>query len=120
MKRTIKVSLAMVLLLALVAGCAQTGAKTGIDQAIQYRSAFNTLLGQFNSELAAMPAVQQKDWATKSLPIVQAGVLALNTMDIAVGAGTSPTPENIQQYLTAKNQMIDLTAALILAKKGGK
>jgi hypothetical protein len=41
-------------------------------------------------------------------------------MDIAVGAGTSPTPENIQQYLTAKNQMIDLTAALILAKKGGK
>ena len=120
MKRTIKCSVAMVLLALMLAGCANMGGKTSIDQAIQYRSAFNTLLGQFNSELAAMPAVQQKDWATKSLPIVQAGVLALNTMDIAVGAGTSPTPENIQQYLTAKNQMIDLTAALILAKKGGK
>ena len=118
MRRTLKLSLAMVLLALMLAGCG--GKQTSIDQAIQYRGAFNTLLAQYNAELAAMPAVQQKDWATKSLPIVQAGVLALNTMDLAVGAGTPPTPETIQQYLTAKNQMIDLTAALILAKKGGK
>jgi hypothetical protein len=104
----------------LLAGCAQTGAKTGIDQAIQFRSAFNTLLAQFNTELAAMPPDQQKVWAQKAVPFMQAGVLALNTMDIAVGAGSSPSPDTIQQYLAAKNQLIDLTASLILAKKGGK
>ena len=112
--------IALLAMVVLVAGCAQMGAKTGVDQAIQYRSAFNTLLAQFNSELAVMPAPQQKEWATKSLPIVQAGILALNTMDLAVGAGATPTPQTVQQYLAAKNQMIDLTASLILAKKGGK
>jgi hypothetical protein len=41
-------------------------------------------------------------------------------MDIVVGAGGTPTPENIQAYLAAKNKMIDLLASLVLAKKGGK
>jgi hypothetical protein len=119
MKR-IKMAIVPILFIMLLAGCTQTGAKTGIDQAIQFRSAFNTLLAQFNTELSVMPPEQQKIWAQKAVPFMQAGVLALNTMDIAAGAGTSVSPETIQQYLTAKNQMIDLTASLILAKKGGK
>ena len=118
MRRTIKCSVAVVLAVMLLAGCANLGGKTSIDQAIQYRSAFNTVLGQWNTELSVLPPADQKAWATKAIPFVQAGVLALDTMDIAAGLGTAPTPENIQAYLTAKNRMIDLLAQLILAKKG--
>jgi uncharacterized protein YceK len=111
---------ALFIVCALFVGCASMGGKTGIDQAIQYRAGFNTLLSQWNTELAAMPAESQKEWATKALPIVVAGVTALDTMDIVVGAGGTPTPENVQAYLNAKNKMIDLLASLVLAKKGGK
>ena len=89
-----------------------------VDSSIAYRSGFNTMLAQWNAELTAMPPADQKVWAQKALPIVQAGVLALDTMDIAVGLGGQPSPETVQQYLIAKNQMIDLLAQLILAKKG--
>jgi hypothetical protein len=115
-----KTMAAICLLAVMVAGCAGLGGKTGIDQAIQYRAGFNTLLSQWNTEIAVMPAEAQKEWATKALPIVIAGVTALDTMDIVVGAGGTPTPENVQAYLNAKNKMIDLLASLVLAKKGGK
>lgn len=114
-----KTFLTVMMCVALVAGCTQLGKNPSIDQAIQYRSGFNTMLSQFNAELAAMPPADQKAWAQKAAPIVQAGVLALDTMDVAVGLGGQPSPETIQQYLTAKNQMIDLLAKLVLAK-GGK
>ena len=120
MRRTIKASVAMVLLALMLAGCANMGGKSGIDQAIQYRAGFNTILSKWNIELVGMPVDQQKAWATKALPFVTGGVAALDTMDIVVGAGGTPTPENIQAYLVAKNKMIDLLASLVLAKKGGK
>lgn len=100
------------------ATCQNHGINVPLDTAIQYRSAFNTMLMQWNSELATMPTTDQKLWAQKALPFVQAGVLALDSMDIAVGLGGQPSPETIQQYLAAKNQMIDLLAQLIVAKKG--
>jgi len=116
MKKII-ILLAMV---ALIAGCSGMGGKATIDQAIQYRSGFNTMLSQWNTELAALPPADQKQWAVKAVPVVQGAVLALDTMDVAVGLGGQPTPETVQQYLIAKNKMIDLLAQLVLAKKGGK
>ena len=107
-----------ILALVLLVACAQIQGVTSKDQAIQYRSAFNTMLGQWNTELAGLPLDQQKVWAQKSLPFVKSGVLALDTIDTAVGLGGNPTPETVQQYLVAKNAMIDLIAQLILAKKG--
>jgi hypothetical protein len=111
----------IILCIILMAGCAALiGTNTPLDQAIQYRSAFNTMLAQWNLELSGMPIDQQKAWAQKAIPFVQAGVMALDTMDLTIGAGSQPTPDTIQQYLMAKNRMIDLLAQLILAKKGGK
>lgn len=116
MKTAIRIS--VVLMLAFFVMGAMCQGVTSKDQAIQYRSAFNTMLAQWNAELAGLPLEQQKSWAQQSLPLVNSGVLALNTMDIAVGLGGQPTPETIQQYLAAKNAMIDLLAKLILTKKG--
>ena len=118
--RKLKVTVVLTVRLALavmLAGC-PAGGKATIDQAIQYRAGFNTLLSQWNMELAGMPVDQQKMWAVKALPFVTGGVAALDTMDMVIGAGGTPTPENIQAYLVAKNKMIDLLASLVLAKKG--
>ena len=115
-----RLTIVPILLILLVVGCTNMSGKAGIDQAIQYRATFNTILSQWNIELSGMPVEQQKAWATKALPFVTGGVAALDTMDIVVGAGGTPTPENIQAYLAAKNKMIDLLASLVLAKKGGK
>ena len=114
MKRVLAVSL--VVMLALVA-C--QGRQTTIDQAIQYRAAFNAAVGSFYSELQALPQAQQKDFASKAVPIVTAGKLALDTMDSMVGAGQSITPDQVQAFLAAKNQMLDLLASIVVAK-GGK
>ena len=107
------------ILMLLVAGCATSGTSTK-DLAIQYRSAFNALLTQFDTELSTMPIDQQKSWAQKSVPFISAGVLALQTMDMQIGASGEMSQQTLQAYLTAKNQMIDLVANLMLAKKGGK
>jgi hypothetical protein len=103
-------------LLMLLTGCA--GTLSSIDQAIQYRSGFNTMLSQWNIELATLPPVEQKVWANQALPYIKAGVMALDTMDIVIQTGNTPSPENVQAYLQAKNAMIDLLAKLILTKKG--
>jgi hypothetical protein len=108
-----------ILLILLVTGCVTQG-QTIKDQAIQYRSAFNTVLSQFNTELAVMPIDQQKIWAQRAVPFMSAGVLALQTIDMQANAGAPVTQETIQAYLVAKNQMIDLIANLVLAKKGAK
>ena len=120
--RTARVILMVMLLgfLAVGATCQQPGVNVPMDAAIQYRSAFNTMLMQWNSELAVMPPADQKVWAQKALPFVKSGVLALDSMDIAVGLGGQPSPETVRAYLAANNQMIDLLAQLILAKKGAK
>ena len=115
MKRFIAIPIILILLI----GCSPMGMTTK-DQAIQYRSGFNTLLSQFNTELSVMPIDQQKIWAQRAIPFMQAGVLVLNTMDMQINAGGPITQENIQAYLAAKNNMIDLIANLVLAKKGGK
>lgn len=114
-----KTILVVMICLAMVVGCATMGGSPTLDTAIQYRSGFNTMLSQWNTELATLPPADQKAWAQKAVPVVQSAVLALDTMDIAVGLGGQPLPETVQQYLAAKNQMIDLLAKLVLAK-GGK
>lgn len=103
----------------MLAGCANVGGKPTLDQAIQYRSGFNTMLAQWNTELTSLEPLEQKAWAQKAAPFVQSAVLALDTMDLAVGLGSTPSPETVQQFLVAKNKMIDLMAQLALAK-GGK
>lgn len=110
----------LVVLVALLVGCAGMQATTSLDQAIQYRGAFNTLLSQWNTELAGMPQPMQREWAQKAVPVVQAGVLALDTIDVMAGAGGTITADNVQVYLTSKNKLIDLISQLILAKKGVK
>lgn len=107
----------LIIFILLVVGCVSTG-KTSKDMAIQYRSAFNTLLSQFNTELSVMPPAQQKEWAQKAIPFMSAGVLALQTMDMQANADAPISQETFQSYLNAKNQMIDLIANLVLAKKG--
>jgi hypothetical protein len=108
------------LCLLLMLGCAQYQGKSTIDQQIMYRSQFNTALQQLNFELGTMAPEHQKAWAQKVVPFVTACAAALDTMDIVIGTGSSPSPENVQAYLTAKNQMIDVLAQIVLAKKGGK
>lgn len=103
---------------ALLAGCAGQQVST-LDQAIQARAAFNMALGSFNSNLVGMPEPLKTEYANKALPVVQSGVLALNTMDAMVAAGTAPTTETLQQYLAAKNALIDMVAEMVI-KKGGK
>jgi len=107
--------LAVFLILGLFIGCA--GVQTTKDQAIQYRQQFNILLGQWNTELSTLPEAQRIDWAKKSVPVVQAAVIALDTMDIAVGQGGQLSADNIQAFLSAKNRLIDLIANLIASKK---
>lgn len=107
------------IILILLVGCATQGTTTK-DMAIQYRSGFNALLTQFDSELSTMPADQQKVWAQRSVPFITAGTIALQTIDMQVGTTGQMSAEAFQAYLTAKNQMIDLVANLVLAKKGGK
>ena len=119
MRRTIKCSLAMVLAVMLLVGCANMGGKTGIDQAIQYRSIFNSTLSSFSTNLATMPQAEQQKWASQALPFAKAGVLALDTMDAVVAGGGTLPADSVQQYLVAKNALIDLIAKMILVK-GGK
>ena len=112
--------LTVVCLVAACAGIQQTQPKSAIDTQIMYRSQFNTALQQLNFELSTMPPDQQKAWAQKVIPFVSACSVALDAMDVEIGTGSSPSPENVQAYLTAKNQMIDTLAQIVLAKKGGK
>lgn len=105
----------VLIMCALLAACATAPT---IDTSIKYRSQFNALLSQFNLELAGMPLDQQKAWAQKAAPFVQTGATALDMMDITAGAGGTITPENLQQFMTAKNALIDLVANLVLSKKG--
>jgi hypothetical protein len=115
--RHVKVILPLLCILLLI-GCANQQ-KTGIDQAIQYRSVFNSTLSSFTTNLAAMPVASQSKYAAQAIPFAQAGVLALDTMDaIVAGGGTIPT-DSVQQYLAAKNSLIDLVAKMLL-EKGGK
>jgi len=111
--------LLVVFVLAMVVGCATQG-KSNIDQAIQARAAFNITLGSFNTNLATLPAAQQTKYANKAVPVVKGGVLALDTMDAMVASGVSPTPETLQQYLAAKNALIDMIAQIVLEQKGVK
>jgi hypothetical protein len=115
MKKII-ILLAMV---ALVAGCSGMGGKTSIDQAIQYRSLFNSTLSSFTTNLAAMPQPAQQKYAEMAVPFARSGVLALDTMDAMVAGGGALPAESVQQYLVAKNALIDLIAKMIL-EKGGK
>jgi hypothetical protein len=103
----------------LLAGCANMGGKTSIDQAIQYRSIFNSTLSSFSTNLAAMPQPAQQKYAAQALPFARSGVLALDTMDAMVAGGGTLPVESVQQYLIAKNALIDLIAKMIL-EKGGK
>jgi alkyl sulfatase BDS1-like metallo-beta-lactamase superfamily hydrolase len=103
----------------LMAGCATQG-KSNIDQAIQARAAFNITLGSFNTNLATLPPASQAKYATKAVPIVKSGALALDTMDAMVAGGVSPTPESLQQYMAAKNALIDMIAQIVLEQKGVK
>ena len=115
--RHVKVILPLLCIL-LVVGCIGQQ-KTGIDQAIQYRSIFNSTLSSFTTNLASMPVAAQSKYAAQAVPFAQAGVLALDTMDaIVAGGGTIPA-DSVQQYLAAKNALIDLIAKMIL-EKGGK
>lgn len=114
MKRAIPI---IIVMLALI-GCAGQQV-SNIDQAIQARAAFNIALGSFNANLVGMPEPLKTEYAAKAVPVVQSGVLALNTMDALVAAGSAPTPETLQQYLAAKNALIDMVAEMVI-KKGGK
>jgi hypothetical protein len=114
MKRLVLV----LMVIGLLVGCGSLGGKAPIiDTAIQYRSTFNTLVASFSAEISTLPAEQQKVWAQQSLPFIQSGSLALDAMDVMVGTGGSPTPETVQQYIAAKNKLIDLLAKVILEKK---
>ena len=115
MKRALPI--VMVALLALV-GCAGQQL-SNVDQAIQARAAFNIALGSFNANLSTMPEPLKSEYAANAIPVVKSGVLALDTMDALVAAGATPTPETVQQYLKAKNALIDMIAEMVV-KKGGK
>jgi hypothetical protein len=117
--RNVKWAVPLICIL-LIAGCTQMQGKSNIDNQIIYRSQFNTALQQLNFELGTMPPDTQKAWAQKAVPFVYACSLALDTMDMAIGTGSTPSPEDIQAFLKAKNQMIDVLAQIVLAKKGGK
>ena len=117
MKRAIKLSLAMVLLALMLVACA--GQQTNMDQAIQYRSLFNSTLSSFTTNLQTLPQPLQQKYATMAVPVASSGVLALDTMDAIVAGGGKIDPANVQQYLAAKNALIDLIAKMIL-EKGGK
>ena len=109
----------LLIVCSLFVGCAGLGGKTGIDQAIQYRSIFNSTLSSFSTNLASMPQAEQQKWAAQALPFARAGVLALDTMDAVVAGGGTLPADSVQQYLVAKNALIDLIAKMILVK-GGK
>jgi hypothetical protein len=115
--RHVKVILPLLCILLLIGCVGQT--KTGIDQAIQYRSVFNSTLSSFTTNLATMPVASQQKYAAQAVPFAQAGVLALDTMDAIVAGGGAIPADSVQQYLAAKNALIDLVAKMIL-EKGGK
>jgi len=117
--RKIKLAVPLLCILLLVAGCSNMGGKTSIDQAIQYRSLFNSTLSSFTTNLASMPQPAQQKYAAMAVPFASSGVLALDTMDAMVAGGGTIDPASVQQYLVAKNALIDLIAKMIL-EKGGK
>lgn len=108
----------LVLAVCLLAGC--PGKQTTIDQCIQYRSMFNSTLNSLSTNLATLPQPQQQKYAEMALPFASAGALALDMMDAATANGGQIPANELQKFLKAKNDLIDLVAKIILEKKGGK
>ena len=117
MKR-IKMAIIPVLFILLLAGCVQTQ-KTTIDQAIQYRSIFNSTLLSFETNLKTLPAASQQKYASMAVPFATAGMMSLDTMDMLAANGSAIDATTLQQYLAAKNALIDLIAKIMI-EKGGK
>ena len=118
MKR-LKMAIIPVLFIMLLVGCAQTQGKTTIDQAIQYRSIFNSTLLSFETNLKTLPAASQYKYASMAVPFATAGMMSLDTMDMLAANGSAIDATTLQQYLAAKNAMIDLIAKVMI-EKGGK
>lgn len=114
----LKMAIIPILFILLLAGCAQTQ-KTSIDQAIQYRSIFNSTLLSFETNLKTLPVVSQQKYAAMALPFATAGMTTLNTMDMLASNGSAIDATTLQQYLAAKNALIDLIAKIMI-EKGGK
>lgn len=117
MKRLMKPVIPIIFIL-LILGCVQTG-KTPIDQAIQYRSLFNSTLLSFETNLKTLPAPSQQKYSAMAIPFAMAGMTALDTMDLLASAGNPIDQTTLQQYLTAKNNLIDIIAKIV-TEKGGK
>lgn len=116
-----KLAVAIVAMLVAI-GCAglpgqATTPQSVRDQAIEYRAIFNAALQQFNSHLLDLPKEQQDEWRNKAIPIASAAVLVLNSIDMVAAGNGTIAPSEVQQFLIVKNQLIDLTANMILSTK---
>ena len=54
-----------------------------------------------------------------AVPFATAGMMSLDTMDMLASAGSAIDATTLQQYLAAKNALIDLIAKIMI-EKGGK
>jgi len=112
--------LCVLLLVPLFFSCAGLSSMSSMspkDQAIEYRAVFNSALSQFNVHIQTVPDADKEAWKARAIPIARAAAVALHTFDVVAAGGGSFTPESVQEFLTLKNQLIDLTAELILKNK---
>lgn len=111
-------ALALLMCVALI-GCVgmQVAPQSVRDVAIEMRATFNATLNQFNHHLIQLPKETQEEWKQKAIPIATSAVAILNAVDLVAAQNGVISPENTAEFLRVKNQLIDLTAQLILSMK---
>jgi len=122
MRRTIKVSVAMVLLALMLAGCATTGLVTPDKMTPQGKAAFvlqlyNNADSNYRAQFAATPvpmADDMKQYFRTYKAVLEGAAPVVDLYASTVKSGGLPTPDQEQQILT-----IIYKLQAMLVKKGG-